>query len=155
MTHIHKIISSVKIATSASLVIAMVVMLTDCKKDETPSAQEAVTTQLTSAAAWQNPVVTVDGVDKSDVYKDFSITFGKGTYTTKSGSPIWKASGTWAFTNAEATKMKLDGATEVEINSVSTDLLELSIQWDQDTFEPGRVNSIKGKNKFKLKKKKP
>ena len=153
MNHRRKIISSVKMATSAFLVVAMMVLLVGCKKDDPPSVQETVTTQLTSAAAWQSPVVTVDGVDKSDVYKNFSITFGKTTYTTVSGSPIWKASGTWAFTNAEATKMKLDGATEVEINSLSIDLLELSIQWNQDTFEPGRINSIKGKNKFKLKKK--
>ena len=152
MTNERKITSSIKSVAVTFLVMAMA-MLNGCKKDDPPSVQETVTTQLTSAAAWQSPVVTVDGVDKSDVYKDFSITFGKNTYTTQSGSPIWKASGTWAFANAEATKMKLDGVTEVEINSISADLLELTIQWNQDTFEPGRINSVKGKNKFKLKKK--
>ena len=153
MNHRRKIISSVKMAASAFLVVAMVVVLNGCKKDDPPSPQETVTAQLTSATAWQSPVVTVDGVDKSDVYKDFSITFGKSTYTTVSGSPVWKASGTWAFTNAEATMMKLDGVTDVEINFISTDILELSLQWNANTFEPGRVNSVKGKNKFKLKKK--
>ena len=153
MNHRRKIISSVKMAASAFLVVAMVALLVGCKKDDPPSVQETVTTQLTSAAAWQSPVVTVDGVDKSDVYKDFSITFGKNTYTTQSGSPIWKASGTWAFANAEATKMKLDGNIDVEINFISTNILELSLQWNEDTFEPGRINSVKGKNKFKLKKK--
>ena len=152
MTNERKITSSIKSVAVTFLVIAMA-MLNGCKKNDPPSSQETVTAQLTSAAAWQSSVVTVDGVDRSDVYKDFSITFGKNTYTTQSGSPIWKASGTWAFANAEATKMKLDGVTEVEINSISADLLELTIQWNQDTFEPGRINSVKGKNKFKLKKK--
>ena len=152
MTNERKITSSIKSVAVTFLVIAMA-MLNGCKKNDPPSPQETVTTQLTSAAAWQSPVVTVDGVDKSDVYKDFSITFGKNTYTTQSGSPIWKASGTWAFANAEATKMKLDGNIDVEINFISTDILELSLQWNEDTFEPGRVNSVKGKNKFKLKKK--
>ena len=153
MTNERKIISSIKLAAVAFLVVAMVVILNGCKKDDPPSPQETVTAQLTSAAAWQSLVVTVDGVDRSDVYKDFSITFGKSTYTTVSGSPIWKASGTWAFANAEATKMKLDGNIDVEINFISTDILELSLQWNEDTFEPGRINSVKGKNKFKLKKK--
>lgn len=152
MTNERKITSSIKSVAVTFLVIAMA-MLNGCKKNDPPSPQETVTTQLTSAAAWQSPVVTVDGVDKSDVYKDFSITFGKTTYTTQSGSPIWKASGTWAFANAEATKMKLDGNIDVEINFISTDILELSLQWNEDTFEPGRINSVKGKNKFKLKKK--
>ena len=152
MTNERKITSSIKSVAVTFLVIAMA-MLNGCKKNDPPSPQETVTTQLTSAAAWQSPVVTVDGVDKSDVYKDFSITFGKNTYTTQSGSPIWKASGTWAFANAEATKMKLDGNIDVEINFISTDILELSLQWNEDTFEPGRINSVKGKNKFKLKKK--
>ena len=152
MTNERKITSSIKSVAVTFLVIAMA-MLNGCKKNDPPSPQETVTTQLTSAAAWQSPVVTVDGVDKSDVYKDFSITFGKTIYTTQSGSPIWKASGTWAFANAEATKMKLDGNIDVEINFISTDILELSLQWNEDTFEPGRINSVKGKNKFKLKKK--
>lgn len=124
-----------------------------CNKDDTPTAQEQITKTLTSATAWQNPVVTVDGVDHSDVYKDFSITFGKNTYTTQSGDPVWKTSGSWAFANEEATLLKLDGASEVEINSITSDVLELSLQWNEDSFEPGRVTSVKGKNKFKLKKK--
>lgn len=152
MSSKNKIIDSFHVALHA-LVVASIVMLISCKKNDPPSPQETVTAQLTSAAAWQRPLVTVDGVDHSDVYKDFSITFGKNTYTTQSGSPIWKASGTWAFVNEEATLMKLDGITDVEINSISTDILELSLQWNEDTFEPGRVNSVKGKNKFKLKKK--
>ena len=152
MTNERKITSSIKSVAVTFLVIAMA-MLNGCKKNDPPSPQETVTAQLTSAAAWQSSVVTVDGVDKSDVYKDFSITFGKNTYTTQSGSPIWKASGTWAFANAEATMMKLDGVTDVEINSISSDILELSFQWNANTFEPGRVNSVKGKHKFKLKKK--
>ena len=152
MTNERKITSSIKSVAVTFLVIAMA-MLNGCKKNDPPSPQETVTAQLTSATAWQSLVVTVDGVDRSDVYKDFSITFGKTTYTTQSGSPIWKASGTWAFANAEATKMKLDGNIDVEINFISTDILELSLQWNEDTFEPGRINSVKGKNKFKLKKK--
>ena len=132
--------------------LALLLSLAACKTDEAPTVQEQATTMLTSAAAWQSPVVTVDGVDYSDLYKDFSIKFDKTTYTTTSGAPLWKASGTWVFLNEEATLMKLDNDREVEIISISDDFLELSFQWNEDTFEPGRVSSVKGKQKFKLKK---
>ncbi len=132
--------------------IALLLSHASCRKDDAPTAQEKTTTMLTSAAAWQSPVVTVDGVDYSDLYKDFSIKFDKSTYTTTSGAPMWKASGTWLFINEEATLMKMDDNREVEL-LVTDDFLELSFQWDENTFEPGRVNSVKGKQKFKLKKK--
>ena len=153
MINVHNMKRSIKIATPVFIIMAIVSILNGCKKEDPPSAQETVTAQLTSAAAWQSPVVTVDGINYSDVYKDFSITFGQNTYTTQSGNPIWLPSGTWAFTNEEATLLKFDGTMDVEINSITTDFLELTVQWDKNTFDPGRVNSVKGKHQFKLKKK--
>jgi hypothetical protein len=144
-----------KMKASYFVSIAMatgLLFLVSCKKDSHLTAQEKATAMLTSGT-WQSPVVTVDGVDYSDVYKDFSIKFDKTTYTTTSGAPVWKASGTWVFLNEEATLMKLNNDREVEINSIDDDFLELSFQWNEDTFEPGRVSSVKGKQKFKLKKK--
>jgi len=135
------------------IVAFFICMIYGCKKDSPLTKHEKVNTMLTSTAAWQGPVVTVDGVDYSDLYKDFSIKFDKTTYTTTSGAPVWKASGTWVFLNEEATLMKMDDNREVEINSISNDFLELSFQWEENTFEPGRVSSVKGKQRFKLKKK--
>jgi len=86
------------------------------------------------------------------LYKDFTIKFDKSTYTTTSGAPMWKPSGTWVFINEDATLMQMDGTREVEV-LVTQDFLELSFQWEENTFDPGRTNSIKGKQKFKLKKK--
>ncbi len=134
--------------------VGLLLTIAGCKNDDEPTAQERITLMLTSAEAWQNPEVTVDGVDYSDLYKDFSITFNESAYTTVGGAPVWAASGTWKFLNEEATLLKLDDTREVEINSISDDILELSFQWNENTFEPGRVNSVKGKQKFKLKKKK-
>ena len=107
---------------------------------------------LTSAEAWQSPVVTIDGVDYSDLYKDFTIKFNDATYISSGGAPVWAAGGTWVLINEEATLMKLDGKRDVEI-LVTDEFLELSFLWQENTFEPGRVNSVKGKQKFKLKKK--
>lgn len=136
------------------LSVVLFCSLLSCGKEDTSTEQELVTKILTSAEAWQNPEVTVDGVDYSDLYKDFSITFTESAYTTVGGAPVWAASGSWKFLNEEATLLKLDDSREVEIGSISDDILELSLQWEENTFEQGRVNSVKGKQKFKLKKKK-
>ena len=140
---------------SQPVVLALTIFLlslTGCKKDVELTAQERVEKILTSTEAWQEPTVTVDGVDYSDLYKNFQIKFSKNSYTSSGGAPVWAAAGTWVFINDEASLMKLDGAREVEI-SVTDDFLELSFQWEDNTFEPGRTNSVKGKQKFKLKKK--
>jgi hypothetical protein len=135
----------------AAIAVILLLALPGCTKKEELTAQEKATALLTTAAGWQSPVVTVDGVDYSDLYKDFTIKFDKSTYTTSSGVPMWKAAGTWVFINEEATLMKMDGTREVEINTLSADVFEMSFQWDENTFNPGRTNSIKGKQKFKLK----
>jgi hypothetical protein len=128
----------------------LLVSLSACKKDEPVSEQEVVTALLTSATAWQSPEVTIDGVNYTDLYKDFKITFDKTTYTTVAGAPAWKPSGTWTFLNEEGTLIKMDNDREVEIKSISDELLEISFVWSEDTFEPGRTTSIKGKQTFKL-----
>ena len=141
------------LSQSVILVVAIFLLsLSGCKKDAPLTAQEKVTAMLTSAT-WVTNTVTIDGVDYSVLYNNFSIKFDKSTYTTTSGGPVWNASGTWVFINAEATLMKMDGVREVTINSITGDFLELSFQWEQNTFEPGRSKSVKGKQKFKLKKK--
>lgn len=131
----------------------LLIVLSACKEETPLTAQEQVTVLLTSAAAWQDPIVTVDDVDQSEVYKDFAITFTNTNYTSVNGSPVWKSAGTWVFKDEAAQVVILDGIQEVEIASISNELLELSLQWEEDTFEPGRIRSVKGKNKFKLKKK--
>jgi len=133
-----------------STCIVLLLTIAACKKDEGLTAQEKVTAMLT--ASWHNPIVTVDEVDYSDLYVNFSISFLRGSYTTASGSPMWNTAGTWAFLNEEATLIKIDGVREVEIISISNEVLELSFQWDQNTFDPGRINSIRGKQRFRLKK---
>ncbi|MGE0587373.1 MAG: hypothetical protein AB7O48_02280 [Cyclobacteriaceae bacterium] len=132
--------------------IVLMGSLAGCKKDE-PTAQEQVTKMLTSAEAWQDPIVTVDDVDQSALYTDFVISFSNTNYTSANGSPVWKSAGTWVFKDEMAQIMIFDGVQEVEITSISNEELELSVQWNEDTFEPGRTRSVKGKNKFKLKKK--
>lgn len=139
-----------KVNVGVALLVSAVVILSGCKDE--PTVQEKTEAMLVSAE-WNNPIVTVDGVDQSDLYASFTIKFIKGTYNTSGGSPLWPTSGAWVFKDEAATTLMLDGKMEVRINEITEIALEVELQNNNTTFVSGRTNSIKGKNIFKLKKK--
>ena len=139
--------SMTKISMFSILIAAMVI--SGC--DNAPSATEKVEGMLVSVA-WSKPIVTVDGIDQSNLYQDFTITFTKTNYTTSGGSPLWSPSGTWIFKDESAKVLKLDGKQEIQINEITGTNLELAVQNNNTTFKSGRVNSIIGKNVFRLSK---
>lgn len=134
-----------------SVLALAAISFSGCNGDE-PTVQEKTEALLVSAE-WNKPVVTVDGVVQSDLYSDFTIKFIKGTYTSAGGGPLWPTSGAWVFKDEAATTLLLDGKMEVRINEITETSLELEVQNENTTFISGRMNSIKGKNVFKLKKK--
>lgn len=134
--------------------LVLVTVFTSCQKENVLSEQEKIAATLTGAKAWDTPIVIVDGVDYSELYEGFSITFLADTYTTTAGGPVWKSAGTWDFVEEGASLINLDGEREVEITLGSPDVIELTFEWEQDTFGFERSGSVKGKQKFKLKKRK-
>ena len=140
------------ISRVASFILVLItISISGCGNDE-PTVSEKMEAMMVSSE-WTKPTVTVDGVDQSSLYQNFTIQFSKGTYSSSGGSPLWPASGTWVFADETATKLTLDGKKEVQINEITDSILELALQNDNTTFVTGRSNSIKGKNVFKLKKK--
>jgi hypothetical protein len=135
---------------SMAIIILTTTILLGCG-DNGPTAQEKTEALLVSAQ-WKNPVVTVDGIDQSALYQNFKIQFGHNTYTSSGGEPLWPASGTWVFVDENATTLKLDGKLEIQISELTETNLELIFQNDNTTFTSGRSMSIKGENKFRLKK---
>lgn len=135
---------------SRPIIILTTMILLGCG-DNGPTVQEKTEALLVSAQ-WKNPVVTVDGIDQSALYQNFKIQFGHNTYTSSGGEPLWPASGTWVFMDENATTMKLDGKLEIKISELTETNLELIFQNDNTTFTSGRLMSIKGGNKFRLKK---
>lgn len=137
--------------TKISIAIVLFAALSISSCNDEPTVAEKVEGMLVSVA-WSKPIVTVDGIDQSNLYQDFSITFTKTNYTTSGGSPLWSPTGTWAFKDESAKALLLDGTREVQINEITGTNLELAVQNNNTTFKSGRVNSIIGKNVFRLKK---
>jgi hypothetical protein len=119
---------------------------------------EKVTALLVAeGASWSltgSSSVTVDGVDVTDeLFKDFSISFEEGSYTTTGTSPVWPRSDTWHFED-ESAKVIIRGLDEKEITieNISENELRLKLKWEHTTYEGGRMRSIPGQHVFTLNK---
>jgi len=140
--------------------ILILLLVTSCKKkkEEDPVPQtekEKVTALLTSDGGRWKPAalsnwVMVEGINVSDLFKNFTITFTASGYTTSGTSPVWPRSGTWQFKDDAAKVFIRDSdKKEVTIESISETTLRITLVWDQTTYG-GRGQSTKGKHEFNL-----
>jgi hypothetical protein len=142
-------------------VIALTFIISSsCKKDkeipepELTAAQKATDLLTANGGKW-NPAplsnwVTVEGVNITDLFKDFSITFTATGYTTSGTTPVWARSDTWSFKDDTGTIMvRKSDSKEVTVEVTETSL-KLIMTWDQVTYEGGRIKSINGKHEFNL-----
>ena len=113
----------------------------------TPSKQDEVKAKLTFAT-WKMQSVTVDGTDKTSVYKDLSLKFTASGFTSTNGGVIWPVTGTWSFADADATAIKRDDGLEVKLQDITDTSLKLALTWSKTTLGPGRVGSISGQHVF-------
>lgn len=133
-----------------------VLFFPSCKKDDPPPVepppptQKEITTALLTKATWPLTSILVEGEDASSLFVGFSLTFTNTGYTTTGTSPVWARSGTWSFTDDTATKFKREDNVEVTITSVDDKTLKLTLFWDKQTTQGGRVGSLKGKHEFVL-----
>ena len=118
--------------------------------DPTPtpvSKQDEIKAKLT-APTWKVKSVTVDGTDKTSVYKDLSLKFSTSGFTSTNGGAVWPASGTWLFTTDDATAVKRDDGVEVKLQEVTDTSLKLALTWSKTTLGPGRIESVSGQHVF-------
>lgn len=123
-------------------------LLSSCK-DEEPSEREKTETLLTSGT-WTMSNVTVDGVNKNDLFTGFTLTVGKNTYTASNGTPVWSNSGTWQFVEGSASALVRDDQVVVSITSLTESALTLTLTWDKTTFGNGRSYSVSGEHTFEF-----
>lgn len=99
---------------------------------------------------WRITDVTVDGVNQSDLFNGFTLTFASGVYTSGNGDPVWPAAGNWIFSNRTGRTITREDGIEITINSISQANLTLTLQWDQTSLGGGRISSIRGNHVFEL-----
>ena len=133
--------------------LAILVHLSGCKggaSDPTPtpvSKQDEVKAKLTSPT-WKMQSVTVDGTDKTSIYKDLSLKFSATGFTSTNGGIVWPTTGTWTFTSTEATAIKRDDGLVVTLQEVTDTSLKLALTWSKTTLGSGRIESVSGQHVF-------
>lgn len=136
------------------LAILVIGSLSNCSSDNDtplPSKQDEVTAILTSAP-WKVNTVSVDGVDKTIVYKDLGLTFTNTSFTSVNGAAVWPASGTWTFTSSAATAFTRNDGLVVTIQEATATSLKLALTWNKSTLSPGKTQSVVGAHVFSFRK---
>lgn len=113
----------------ALIVIASLMLMVACGggNSEDPSLKELTFEKL--AGEWSLPDsdgIVIDGVDRTLNYRGFSLSFTDGGYNTTNAGDLFKASGTWEWTDDSATQIILDDGKTVTINSLTTSLFVFS-----------------------------
>ncbi|HEY5691306.1 MAG TPA: hypothetical protein VIS49_07620 [Cyclobacteriaceae bacterium] len=104
--------------------------------------------KLLTAAPWNLSSVDVDGVDQTSVYNGLIITFSDDTFTSSNGGAVWPATGTWVFTDEQATAFERDDGLIVTIQEITETSLKLALTWNETTVGSGRTGSVSGNNVF-------
>jgi hypothetical protein len=131
--------------------IAMLIISCSKSKDPGINDLQAQVNAKLQKQTWKTGSVTREGVDITADYTDFTLTFGKETYTTTNGSLAWPASGTWNLETGSLTKITIDGDRSVSI-TLSDDGKNLSLSFtiENSVYTDGRAKSLEGGYEFKL-----
>ena len=149
-----------------AMIVPALLLFSSCGGDPepVPTAGDIVLTNLVSGP-WKVASVTVDGVDKSTLFANMTITFassstadGKpvafnGSYTTTNGGAVWPASGNWTITDPTSGTIlsRSDGVT-VQLTEATASQLKFNLAWSKNTFGSGKTSSVKGQHAFNLSK---
>jgi hypothetical protein len=130
------------------IVIGVILIVGGCGKD-TPNAND-VNTKILSSHGWKLQTLSVDGVDKTDLYSGMTLSFTAGsayTYTSSHGAPVWPTSGTWSL-SADGKTVQRDDQVTVNVDEIADGKLVLSLTWNKTTYGGGRGTSVSGNHVF-------
>jgi hypothetical protein len=129
-----------------TLLVCLLLFIAGCDRGE-PSI-EKINRALVTANTWKISSVMVDGVDRTNLFANFSLKFTDTNFSTTNGGPVWPASGTWSFVDETAMVIKRNDNVTVTIATISESSLVLALQWETTTFAGGRKSSVAGDHVF-------
>lgn len=133
---------------NAFILMFFILNVMSCK--ETAVDSKDTVSALLRSGKWKLNNVTVDGVNKNDLFTGLEITFTTANYSSLNGDPVWPISGTWIFTDDNATAITRIDDLIVTIQSLTASNLTLALNWKKTTLGGGRINSISGNHVFEL-----
>lgn len=129
--------------------IAAVSLMSGCGGGVQAETEAERVNRLLAAGQWTLDNAVVDGVNRTDVYNGFKVTFTAAGFTTANGGAIWPASGTWTLNDAATTLTRNDNVV-ITIDELSETELVIGFTNSKTTFKPGRALSVGGDHTFTL-----
>jgi hypothetical protein len=127
-----------------------IILFASCDKEKNePSPDEKA---LLTGGIWRVNSVTVDGVNKNDLFANFVLAFTETGFTASNGDPVWPASGSWVFADADQKSIVRNDGVEVTVQALSESALTLKLSWNKTTLGSGREASLQGSYVFVFRK---
>ena len=134
---------------ATTLVIVTLLLISSCGGDP-PAPQETEVEKATKllAGTWTVQNVTVDGTDRTSVYKDVRITFSGTSLTATNGGQIWPATTTWRFADETAKTISRGDGLTITVNELMATKFVAGLTWTKSTLGGGRAESVSGQHVF-------
>jgi hypothetical protein len=129
------------------LLVSAAVSFSACDGEEPTAAEKQMKLLV---GTWAINSVTVDGVDYSNLFNGFTLTFtdAPATYTPTNGGKVWTTASGFNFTDGAASQFNGPGGEVVNISTLTSNSLVLEMEWSTTTLSGGRVKSISGHHEF-------
>ncbi|SHH17568.1 hypothetical protein SAMN04488109_3012 [Chryseolinea serpens] len=141
------------IITSSLLVLALV--FTSCGGSDDDPEPTNVDPKTLIVKTWKlsgGGTIVKDGTDVSADYAGLELTFvSAGTYTSKNGGHLFRASGTWRWKSTDATVLLLDGELEVNVKEITATNFHSQFNLSEDYATGGRSQAVVGPYEVTLK----
>lgn len=127
-------------------VMVVIVIMAGCEDPVKRTEVEKATDLL--IGKWIVQQVIVDGVDRTSLYKDLSVTFNANNLIAINGGALWPAITTWEFTDESAkTILRGDGLT-ITVNALTKTKFVAGLTWAKSTLGGGSNESVPGQHIF-------
>jgi hypothetical protein len=133
-----------------ALTLATFLVLAGCDGGDPPVPEETEVEKATKllTGTWSVQSVTVDGTDRTSVYKDVRISFNGSTLTATNGGVVWPASTTWRFGDETAKTITRGDGLTISVNELTSNKFVAALTWTRATLGGGRTESISGQHVF-------
>jgi hypothetical protein len=143
-----------KITTGLCILILLNFIRCDEEKPTpaTPETEQQRVRKFLTTGTWKFESLAIDGQRENDLYPNLTIKFTDTGFTSTNGSPVWPASGTWQFSNEQATKINRGDNIELTITSVTANIFQFKLTWGLTIFDDGRNEALAGLHVFTMRK---
>lgn len=122
--------------------------LAGCRNDDSPQLETDRIRELLTSGTWTVESVSIDGVDKTDMYAGLAVTFTNSGFTVTNGGMVWPGSGAWTFADDTGKRLLRSDDIMMDVREINESRLVLAFTWNSTTFGPGRVSSLSGEHVF-------